>query len=132
MQIRQRRIARHLAKARLPAALGLALVEQGWCVLFTRAADLVQRLQLAKRELALEGAIAKLDRCDLLILDDITYVSKDRAETSVLFELSTKRYEQRSMPITANQPFGEWVRIVPDQAMTLAAIDRLVHHASIL
>ncbi|MCA3419664.1 MAG: ATP-binding protein, partial [Roseomonas sp.] len=99
--------------------------------LFTRASDLVQRLQLARHELALEGAIAKLDRYDLLILDDITYVSKDRAETSVLFELSIKRYEQRSMLITANQPFGEWGRIFPDQALTLAAIDRLVHHATI-
>jgi DNA replication protein DnaC len=54
-------------KSHLSAALGLALVEQGWCVLFTRASDLVQRLQLARRELALEGAIAKLDRYDLLI-----------------------------------------------------------------
>jgi DNA replication protein DnaC len=101
-------------------------------VLFTRASDLVQRLQLARRELALEGAIAKLDRYDLLILDDITYVSKDQAETSVLFELIAARYEQRSLLITANQPFGEWGRIFPDQAMTLAAIDRLVHHATIL
>jgi DNA replication protein DnaC len=119
-------------KSHLSAALGLALVEQGWRVLFTRASDLVQRLQLARRELALEGAIAKLDRYDLLILDDITYVSKDQAETSVLFELIAARYEQRSMLITANQPFGEWGRIFPDQAMTLAAIDRLVHHATIL
>ncbi len=108
------------------------MVEKGWRVLFTRASDLVQRLQLARRELALEGAIAKLDRYDLLILDDITYVSKDQAETSVLFELIAARYEQRSLLITANQPFGEWGRIFPDQAMTLAAIDRLVHHATIL
>ena len=94
-----------------------ALVEQGWRVLFTRASDLVQRLQLARRELALEGAIAKLDRYDLLILDDITYVSKDQAETSVLFELVAARYEQRSMLITANQPFGEWGRIFQGHAV---------------
>jgi len=94
--------------------------------------DLVQRLQVARRELALESAIAKLDRYDLLILDDITYVSKDQAETSVLFELIASRYERRSLLIMANQPFGEWRRIFPDQAMTLAAVDRLVHHATIL
>lgn len=52
--------------------------------------------------------------------------------TSVLFELIAARYEHRSMPITANQPFGEWGKILPDQAMTLAAIDCLVHHATIL
>ncbi|WP_338833742.1 IS21-like element helper ATPase IstB [Bradyrhizobium septentrionale] len=118
-------------KTHLGTAIGLALVENGWRVLFARTTDLVQRLQVARRELALESAIAKLDRYDLLILDDITYVSKDQAETSVLFELIAARYE-RSLLITANQPFGEWGRIFPDQAMTLAAIDRLVHHATIL
>jgi DNA replication protein DnaC len=77
-------------------------------------------------------AIAKLDKYHLLILDDLAYVTKDQAETSVLFELISARYERRSMLITANQPFGEWGKIFPDQAMTLAAIDRLVHHATIL
>jgi DNA replication protein DnaC len=71
-------------------------------------------------------------RSSLLILDDLAYVTKDQAETSVLFELIAARYERRSMLITANQPFGEWGKIFPDQAMTLAAIDRLVHHATIL
>ncbi len=61
----------------------------------------------------------------------MAYVTKDQAETSVLFELISARYEQRSMLITANQPFGEWNRIFPDPAMTLAAVDRLVHHATI-
>src|ERR1700741_2798135 len=119
-------------KTHLGAAIGLALVENGWRVLFARTTDLVQRLQVAGGELALESAIAKLDRYDLLILDDITYVSKDQAETSVLFELIAARYARRSLLITANQRFGEWRRIFPDQAMTLAAIDRLVHHATIL
>ena len=80
----------------------------------------------------MESAIAKLDRYDLLILDDIAYVTKDQAETSVLFELIAARYERRSKLITANQPFGEWGKIFPDLAMTLAFIDRLVHHATIL
>ena len=119
-------------KSHLAAALGLALVENGWRTMFVRTTDLVQRLQAARRELALESAIAKLDRYDLLILDDFAYVSKDQAETSVLFELIAARYERRSLLITANQPFGEWGRIFPDQAMTLATIDRLVHHATIL
>jgi DNA replication protein DnaC len=119
-------------KSHLSAALGLALVENGWRVMFARTTDLVQRLQVARRELALENTIAKLDRYDLLILDDIAYVTKDQAETSVLFELIAARYERRSMLITANQPFGEWGKIFPDQAMTLAAIDRLVHHSTIL
>lgn len=119
-------------KSHLAAALGLALVENGWRVLFTRTTDLVQKLQLARRELQLEAAIARLDKYHLLILDDLAYVSKDQAETSVLFELIGTRYERRSILVTANQPFGEWGKIFPDPAMTLAAVDRLVHHATIL
>lgn len=121
-----------VGKSHLAAGLGLALVENGWRVLFTRTTDLVQKLQSARRDLELESAIAKLDKFHLLILDDIAYVAKDQAETSVLFELISARYERRSLLITANQPFGEWGRIFPDQAMTLAAVDRLVHHATIL
>lgn len=118
-------------KSHLAAAIGLALIENGWRVMFTRTTDLVQKLQVARRELQLEAAIAKLDKFDLLILDDLAYVTKDQAETSVLFELISARYERRSMLITANQPFGEWNRVFPDPAMTLAAVDRLVHHATI-
>ena len=118
-------------KSHLAAAIGLALVENGWKVLFTRTTDLVQKLQVARRELALEAAIHRLDRFDLLILDDLAYVTKDQAETSVLFELISARYERRSVLITANQPFGEWGKVFPDPAMTLAAVDRLVHHATI-
>ena len=55
-----------------------------------------------------------------------------QAETSVLFELISARYERRSLLITANQPFGEWGKVFSDQAMTLAAVDRIVHHATIL
>lgn len=118
-------------KSHLAAALSFALVENGWRVLFARTTDLVQRLQIARRELALEAAIARLDKYHLLVLDDLAYVTKDQAETSVLFELIGARYERRSLLVTANQPFGEWGKIFPDQAMTLAVVDRLVHHATI-
>lgn len=118
-------------KSHLGAAIGLALIENGFRVLYARTTDLVQKLQVARRELALEAAIRKLHKFHLLILDDIAYVRKDQAETSVLFELISSRYEQRSLLVTANQPFGEWGSIFPEQAMTLAAIDRLVHRATI-
>ena len=120
-----------VGKSHLSSAIGLALVENGYRVLYTRTTDLVQKLQQARRDLVLESAIAKLDKFHLLILDDIAYVTKDQAETSVLFELISARYERRSMLITANQPFGAWNTIFPDPAMTLAAVDRLVHHATI-
>ena len=119
-------------KTHLLCAVGHALVEAGKRVLYTRTTDLVQKLQAARRDLGLEAALAKLDKFDLIILDDITYAQKDQAESSVLFELIARRYETRSLAIAANQPFSAWDRIFPDQAVTVAAIDRLVHHANIL
>ena len=118
-------------KSHLAAALSFALVENGWRVLFARTTDLVQRLQIARRELTLEAAIARLDKYHLLILDDLCYVRKDQAETSVLFELIAARYERRSLMVTATHPFGEWTNVFQDAAMTLAAVDRLVHHSTI-
>ena len=119
-------------KSHLASAMGLALVENGYRVLFTRTTDPVQRMQVARRELALESLLARLDRYHLLILDDLAYVQKDQAETGVLFELISARYERRSLLITANQPFGEWHRVFPDETTAVAAVDRLVHHATIL
>ena len=119
-------------KTHLLCAIGHALVEAGRRVLYTRTTDLVQKLQAARRDLALETALAKLDRFELIILDDISYARKDQAETSVLFELIARRYETRSLAIAANQPFSAWDAVFPDPAVTVAAIDRLVHHATIL
>ena len=93
-------------KSHLSAAIGLALVENGYRVLYARTTDLVQRLQVARQELALEAAIRKLHKYHLLILDDVAYVRKDQAETSVLFELISSRYEQRSMLQSALRRMG--------------------------
>ena len=98
-------------KSHLAAALGLTLIEKGWRVLFTRTTDLVHKLQIARRDLALEAAIAILDKYHLLILDDLALCHQDEAETSVLFQLISARYERRSLLITANQPFGEWGKV---------------------
>lgn len=92
----------------------------------------MQKLQAARRDLTLPATLAKLDRFDCLVLDDLGYVRKDQAETTVLFELIAERYERKSLITTCNQPFSEWNQIFPDPAMTVAAIDRLVHHATVL
>jgi hypothetical protein len=72
-------------------------VENGYRVLFMRTTDIVQRLQAERQALQRAAAIAILDRFDRLIVDDLPYVSKDQAETSVLFELIAARYERRSL-----------------------------------
>ncbi len=66
----------------------------------------------------------------MIIVDDIGYVKKTDAETQVLFEVIVHRYESGSLVITANQPFSEWDAIFPDNMMSVAAVDRLVHHAT--
>jgi DNA replication protein DnaC len=121
-----------VGKSHLGAALGHAMIDAGYRVLFTRTTDLVQHLQAARQDLKLATALEKLDKYHLLVLDDLSYVQKSQAETSVIFELISTRYERRSLLITANQPFGAWDAIFPDPAMTVAAIDRLVHHSIIL
>jgi DNA replication protein DnaC len=121
-----------VGKSHLVSALGHALIDAGKRVLFTRCSDLVQRLQAARRDLKLPQELAKLDRFDLLILDDLSYVRRDQAETSVLFELISERYERKSLAITANTPFSQWGEVFVDPAMTIAAVDRLVHHSTIL
>ena len=121
-----------VGKSHLVSALGHALIDVGRRVLFTRCSDLVQRLQAARRDLRLPQELTKLDRFDLLILDDLSYVRRDQAETSVLFELISERYERKSLAITANTPFSQWGEVFVEPAMTLAAVDRLVHHSTIL
>lgn len=120
-----------VGKSHLVCAIGHGLIDRGYRVHFTRTGDLVQRLQVARREMRLPAEIAKLDRFDLLILDDLSYVRRDQAETSVLFELIAARYERKSLALTANQPFSGWDQVFPEPAMTLAAVDRLVHHSTI-
>jgi len=75
--------------------------------------------------------LAKLDRFDLLVLDDLRYARRDQAETSVLLELIAEGYERKSIASTANAPFSEWNQVFPDKTMTVATVDRLGHHSTI-
>jgi DNA replication protein DnaC len=121
-----------VGKSHLAAAIGYAQIDMNKRVLMTSATELVQNLQRDKKNYQLPESLSKLDKYDLLILDDIGYVKKDEGETSVLFELIHHRYESGSLIITANQPFSQWDQIFPDNMMAVAAIDRLIHHATII
>lgn len=121
-----------VGKTHLAAAIGRRLVEKGVRVLFTKTTLMVQKLQTAYNEQKLSDMLDRLAKFDLIILDDIGYVKKTEAETSVLFELIADRYESKSLLVTANQAFNEWDTIFPNNTMAVAAIDRLVHHSSII
>ncbi len=119
-------------KTHVACALGHALLQKGYSVLFTPTFRLVQDLLAAKRDLQLPRALRRLDVFDLIILDDIGYVQQAAEEVEVLFTLMAERYERRSLLITSNLVFSEWDRIFRDPMTTAAAIDRLVHHSAIL
>jgi DNA replication protein DnaC len=119
-------------KSHLLAALGHELVGLGHPVYWTSTAALVQQLLAAKRDLRLPQELAKLDRFACVFLDDIGYVQQDRDEMEVLFTFLAERYERRSVAITTNLVFSEWERIFKHPMTTLAAIDRVVHHAVLL
>jgi DNA replication protein DnaC len=113
-------------------AVGHELVDRGYTVLFVPAYKLVQDLLAAKRTFSLEREIRRLDRFDAVIIDDIGYVQQDREEMEVLFTFLAERYERRSVMITSNLVFSQWDKIFKDPMTTAAAVDRIVHHATIL
>lgn len=119
-------------KSHLVCAIGHELVNRGFQVLFVPTFRLVQRLLTAKRNLELEQLLRRLDNFDVMILDDIGYVQQDREEMEVLFTFLAERYERRSVMITSNLVFSQWDKIFKDAMTTAAAIDRVVHHATIL
>jgi len=119
-------------KTHLLCAIGNELIQRGYKVLFIPAYHLVQQLLMAKRELILDKALQRLDRYDVVLVDDIGYIQQDREEMEVLFTFLSQRYERRSVMITSNLVFSQWDRIFKDPMTTAAAIDRVVHHAIIL
>lgn len=121
-----------VGKSHLACALGHALVEAGRSVFFTPTYQLVQQLLAARRDLTLPRALRALDVFDAVILDDLGYVQQTADEAEVLFTLMAERYERRSLIITSNLLFSEWDRIFKSPMTTAAAIDRLVHHATII
>jgi DNA replication protein DnaC len=121
-----------VGKSHVACALGHALTEAGHSVLFTPTYALVQHLQFAKRALELPRLLRKLDRFELLILDDIGYTRQSPEDAEVLFTLMAERYERRSLMITSNLMFSKWDRIFQNEMTTAAAIDRLVHHSVVL
>jgi len=121
-----------VGKSHIAAALGNHLIEKGVRVKWFNANYLLQQLQQAKKELQLMQFMSRLDKYKTLIIDDIGYVKKSDGETQVLFEFIAHRYESGSLIITSNQPFSQWDQIFPDSMMTIAAIDRLIHHASVI
>jgi DNA replication protein DnaC len=119
-------------KTHFASVVGHELVNRGRTVFFTPTYRLVDQLLRARRDLELESALRRLDRFEVLILDDIGYVQQSRDEMEVLFTLLAERYERRSVVITSNLVFSQWDQIFKNPMTTAAAIDRVVHHSIIV
>jgi DNA replication protein DnaC len=119
-------------KTHLATALGFAACGQGKRVRFTTATGLVTQLLEAQDGRCLQRLTLKLQRLDLLILDELGYVPFSKTGAELLFDVVSHAYERGSVIVTTNLPFEKWTEIMGSERLTGALLDRLTHRVHIL
>ena len=106
-------------------------VLKGYQVRFYTLTDLIAELYAALADNSLDRKINNILKNDLIILDELGYVSMDETASDHIFQLVTKAYENRSLIITSNLDFGEWGTLFVNMSTAAAILDRLLHHAHV-
>ena len=119
-------------KSHLAIALGVEAIRAGRSVYFSPLADLIDSLARADREGRLRERIRYLCRTQLLIIDEIGYLTLGAAAGNLLFQLVNARYERGAMILTSNRGFSEWGQLFGDPVIATALLDRLLHHAVVV
>lgn len=119
-------------KTHLSIAIGLSVIKSGKQVYFYTLHDLINHLVKAKEQNQLEKAMNKLIKAELLILDEWGYLPLHQEGARLLFEVISKCYEQKSIIITTNMEFSHWKSFLFDEKLTVAIIDRIIHHSHLL
>jgi DNA replication protein DnaC len=104
----------------------------GRTVLFTSAGQLLGDLSALDSDSALRRRLRHYVNPTLLVIDEVGYLSYSNRHADLLFELISRRYEQKSTLVTTNRPFAEWREVFPNAACVVSLVDRLIHHAEIL
>jgi DNA replication protein DnaC len=121
-----------VGKTHLAAALGLQACGEGYGVLFRTARRLMRQLRSTQADDSLDDLLRKWDRIDLLIVDELGYLSLDKRDASLLFQLVNHRYERGALIVTTNVAFSSWDDWLGDSVIAGAILDRLLHHATIV
>ena len=121
-----------VGKSMIATGIGRNACAAGKKVLFVNAKELVDRLQYEMIEGNLPEMLQRLNRIDLLIIDELSYIKMDRERESLFFQIIRQRYEKSSLIITTNLPMGRWDELFTGQLAATAILDRLLHHCHVL
>lgn len=121
-----------VGKSTLARNIAYQAVLQGHTVLFTTAAQMLNELAAQDGDNALRRRLALYARPQLLVIDEVGYLSYSNRHADLLFEIVSRRYEHKATLMTTHRPFAEWGEVFPNAACVVSLIDRLVHHAEII
>lgn len=118
-----------VGKTHLAISIGVKATQARKRVLFFTADQLTQHLATAEVSGRLNSVLDQLSRVDLLIIDELGYLSLSKQTAKLFFQLVSKRYERGSIIVTSNKPFEQWGEIFTDDVVAAAILDRLLHHS---